>query len=171
MLIGLISDTHIAFSDKVLPPQIKDIFRGVDLILHAGDIWIPSVLDELESIAPVVAAWGDDDLHDHLGSDERMVDDHLLPLDGSKLWLTHIRPRYALLNPNIEIYSPRPDPEDIPDVVVYGHTHFATVDTYKGVLMVNPGSPTVPNYVPTLGTVALLTLDNGEAEAKIVSLK
>jgi len=58
LLIGLISDTHIDYPSASLPPQVKEAFQGVDLILHAGDIWIPSVLDDLETVAPVMAAWG-----------------------------------------------------------------------------------------------------------------
>ena len=73
MLIGLLSDTHIAFPSQPLPPQVLEAFRGVDLILHMGDVWIPSVLDELESIAPVIAAWGDDDMEADLGGDSRMM--------------------------------------------------------------------------------------------------
>ena len=61
MRIGLISDTHIPHDAKAIPPQVKEVFRGVDLILHAGDIYLSSVLDELEEIAPVLAARGDDD--------------------------------------------------------------------------------------------------------------
>ncbi len=173
LLIGLLSDTHIAFPSETLPSQIRGAFTGVDLILHAGDIWIPSVLDELETIAPVMAAWGDDDMPADVGSDSRMMKGHSLLFDGVTLWLAHIKPRYGLLYPKEERYYPKlnsEDPEDPPDVVVFGHTHFATIEHYKDVLLVNPGSPTVPNYVPKLGTVALLTINSGEVEARIVPL-
>jgi len=171
LLIGLLSDTHIAFPSETLPPQIKGAFSDVDLILHAGDIWIPSVLDELESIAPVMAAWGDDDMDADVGSDNRMMKEHSLLLEGVTLWLTHIKPRYALINPKEELYSSRSSPEDPPDVVVFGHTHFATIEHYKHVLLVNPGSPTLPIYVPKLGTVALLTISSSKVEARIVQLE
>lgn len=174
MLIGLLSDTHIAFPSETLPHQIKGAFNGVDLILHAGDIWIPSVLDELESIAPVMAAWGDDDMEADLGGDNRMVKGQAMLIEGVTLWLTHVKPRYALLNPKEEPYPSRSspeEPEDPPDVVVFGHTHFATIEHYKGVLLVNPGSPTMPNYLPKLGTVALLTLSSGEVEVRMVQLE
>ncbi len=185
MLIGLLSDTHIAFPNATLPPQIKSAFSGVDLILHAGDIWIPSVLDELESIAPVKAAWGDDDLEADLGGDSRMMAGHSLAVDGITLWLTHFKPPYALINPREELYSTRPSPADAadpPDVVVFGHTHFPAIEHYnksvifikehdKDVLLVNPGSATLPSYLPQLGTVALLTINSGELEARIVQLE
>jgi len=171
LLIGLISDTHIAFPNEKLPPQIKDAFPGVDLILHAGDIWIPSVLDELESIAPVMAAWGDDDMPADLGGDSRMLKGYSLILEGVTLWITHVKPRFALLDPDKELYNAQPvGPKEPPGVVVYGHTHFAKIEHYDGTLLVNPGSATVPNYVPKLGTVALLTIESGEAEARLVPL-
>jgi len=171
LLIGLISDTHIAFTHEKLPTQIKDAFRGVDRILHAGDIWIPRVLDELETIAPVKAAWGDDDLEEDLGSDKRMMKGRSLTLDGVPLWLTHIKPHYELLEPEEESSSSSPSSEDPPDVIVYGHTHVGRVEHYKGVLLVNPGSATWPSYMQKLGTVALLTINSGEVEACLVPLE
>ena len=174
MLIGLLSDTHIGSPNKTLPPQIKGAFSNVDLILHAGDIWIPSVLDELESIAPVMAAWGDDDLESDLGGDNRMIKGHALFLEGVTLWLTHIKPHYAFINPKKESYSSRHSPEDpegLPDVVIFGHTHIAKIEHYKDILLVNPGSATLPGYMPKLGTVALLTIHSGEVEARVVQLE
>ncbi len=184
MLVGLLSDTHIDVPSKRLPPQIKEAFRGVDRILHAGDIWIPSTLDELESIAPVTAAWGDDDLEIDLGHDNRMMKGQTLLLDGVTLWLTHIKPLYALINPygltnpKVHLFNPKkqlssPGPEDPkgpPDVVVFGHTHLPTIEYFEDVLLVNPGSPTLNNYVPKLGTIGLLTIDSGKVEARIVQL-
>ena len=172
LLIGLISDTHIGQPSEVLPPQVKTAFSGVDLILHAGDIWIPSVLDELETIAPVIAAWGDDDIEAELGGDNRMVKERELSLAGITLWLTHIKPGYGVIVPREKPYLSRPEePPDPPDVVVSGHTHSAEIENYKGVLLVNPGSATWPNYVPKLGTVALLSINSGKAEARIVPLE
>ena len=55
--IGVISDTHIPHFKK-LPEVIWEHFAEVELIIHAGDFSILSVLDELETIAPVVAVQG-----------------------------------------------------------------------------------------------------------------
>jgi len=179
MLIGLVSDTHIAFPSQPLPPQVLDAFKGVDLILHMGDVWIPSVLDTLESVAPVLAARGDDDMDEDFGEDSRMKKMQILSLEGITLWATHIKPRYGQIVPQEQtnsysaIFGQRPtdDPEDPPDVVVFGHTHFAEIEEYKGVLLVNPGSPTMPSYIPKLGSVGLLTVKNGEVEARLVNLE
>ncbi len=174
MLIGLISDTHIASPNEKLPLQVRTAFNGVDLILHAGDIWIPSVLDELESIAPVTATWGDDDTETDLGGDSRMMEGNTLSLAGVTLWLTHVKPPYGLFIPKEGIFTSRLGaevPRELPKVVVYGHTHSGIIEHFKGVLLVNPGSATWPNYLPRLGTVALLNINAGEVKARIVPLE
>ena len=61
MLIGLISDTHIPDRARILPQNVIDAFSDVDLILHAGDLTSPKVIDELEEIAPVMAVQGNMD--------------------------------------------------------------------------------------------------------------
>ncbi len=173
MKIGLISDTHIARPEESLPAEVTDALRGVELILHAGDVWIPSVLDELEAIAPVTAAWGDDDIRQELGFDSRMTSEKVLKINGITLWLMHEKPAYGHIVPRENRVFAR-DPREkweVPDVVVYGHTHKALIERHQGVLIINPGSPTWPNNVPELGTVGILTIESGRAEARIISLR
>jgi putative phosphoesterase len=171
--IGLISDTHIARPEESLPDEVKAIFRGVELILHAGDVWIPSVLDELEAIAPVTAAWGDDDITQDLGDDSRMTSEKVHSINGITLWLMHEKPAYGHIVPRENRIFARDPREkwDVPDVVVYGHTHKARIEYHQGVLIVNPGSPTWPNNVPEPGTVGILTIESGKVEAQILSLR
>jgi len=180
MLIGLLSDTHLAFPSQPLPQQVLTAFKGVDLILHMGDVWIPSVLDTLESVAPVMAARGDDDMDEDFGEDSRMKKTQILSLEGITLWATHIKPRYGLIVPQEQnnsyssIFRRQPvndSPPDPPDVVVFGHSHFAEIEQYKGVLLVNPGSPTMPSYIPKLGSVGFLTIKDGKVEARLVNLE
>jgi len=170
--IGLLSDTHIMAEE--LPHQLEQVFSGVDLILHAGDILYPRVLDELEGIAPVLAARGDED-SDRL-SDPRITENHLLALGGLSLWLIHRLPWGVLRDlaygdeaEAIERIA-RECPVR-PDIVVYGDTHRAEIRKTHGVLFVNPGSPTLPGYRIEMGTVALLTIASGEAEAHLVQLE
>jgi putative phosphoesterase len=180
MLIGLISDTHIGTPEQSIPmAQIKAAFRGVNLILHAGDIWIPRVLDELEMIAPVMAARGDDDMEEDIGQDKRVNQKLVLTLEGLDIWVNHIRPRYGNINPahhepsysslfprqtNLAAFKP-------PDVVVFGHSHKVEMEDFKGTLLINPGSATMPHYLPKPGTVGLLNIINGKADAQIVQLE
>ncbi len=170
MLIGLISDTHIPDNAKELPQQLKQVFHGVDLILHAGDIYVPSVLDELECIAPVLAAEGDDDYGEVL-RDKRLKREHILTIEGVTIWLLH---QYEIQSwhghKNFEVKSWN-RPEKHPEVMVFGHTHEATLRNGRDALEVNPGSPTFPHYRCELGTVALLTVSSGKAEAQIIQLR
>jgi putative phosphoesterase len=169
MLIGLLSDTHIPDHAKELPSQLQEVFRGVDLILHGGDIYNLAVLDELELIAPVLAAAGDDDLFTTT-SDRRVKWEHMLTLEGVNIWIKHIlwwRPNGA----NGYTYSAEHQPEKPPDVIIYGHTHEAALYKQNGVTIINPGSPTFPKYKRVLGTVGLLTVSDGKAEAEIIQLK
>ncbi len=196
MLIGLISDTHIETSREVLPAQVRDAFRGVDLILHAGDVYVPSILGELGRMAPVLAARGDDDTIVETGGDSRVKGRHTLTVEGITLWLVHVKPYNWVINPEKEVQAFKPLGEDPvirphffrfdrkeevdtfrpahevrPDVIVFGHTHVAKIENQNGILLVNPGSPTLPHYERKLGTVALLTINSGKAEARIVQLE
>ncbi|MDP3879135.1 MAG: YfcE family phosphodiesterase [Dehalococcoidales bacterium] len=166
MLIGLISDTHIPDHVRALPPKLEEVFRGVELILHAGDIYLPSVLDELELIAPVLAAEGDDDPFS-IKNDPRVKWNQVINIDGvtirlmhDKLWATVPFPQEASKNEN---HSPQ--------VIVFGHTHSPSLQRKNGLLLVSPGSATFPNYKNELGTVGLLEIDSGKAEARIIQLQ
>ena len=72
MKIGLIADTQVPSAE--LSPKVKAAFEGVDLILHAGDILIPSCLDYLEEIAPVKAV--ETGAERQLRGDSRVVEHH-----------------------------------------------------------------------------------------------
>ena len=172
MLIGLISDTHLADPGEKLPSQIETAFEGVELILHGGDIWVPSALNQLESIAPVIAAWGDDDMEKDLGDDSRMLKDRAVYIDGVTLWLVHEKPAFGTIVPRENrIFSRNVTPgREVLDAIIYGHTHKALIEKHKGVLVVNPGSPTWPNNFPELGTVGLLSIDSGKVDARIIQL-
>jgi putative phosphoesterase len=169
MLIGLLSDTHIRVPGTrsnlgqlwgdTLPLQISEAFRGVDLILHAGDIYTLPVLEELEKVAPVLAAEGDDDPFE-IVNDKRVKSKHILNIEGITIGLAHQFEAWDLGKQ-----------EDLPDVIVFGHLHKPSLERRNGVLWVNPGSPTFPNYRYELGTIALLTVNNGKAEAQIIKLQ
>jgi len=62
------------------------------------------------------------------------------------------------------------EPEDRPDIVVYGHSHAAQVQNYDGVLFVGSGSPTFLHYTRGPGTVGILEISPEDAQASIVKL-
>jgi uncharacterized protein len=58
MRIGVLSDTHIPLRARILPPVLFELFAGVNLILHAGDLIDEQVIKDLSAIAPVEAVAG-----------------------------------------------------------------------------------------------------------------
>ena len=155
MLIGLIGDTHLPGSVRDPWPEVAEAFRGVDLILHAGDIVSHRVLDWLENIAPVLAALGNNDFD---MDDPRVKPTQMLELEGWRLGLLHD------VTSGVRLEKP-------PDILVSGHTHFERLDYINGVVEVNPGSPTLPHHQSTrLGTVGILDLNSERLKAAIVKL-
>ena len=180
MLIGLISDTHIPEAGPDLPEEVFEAFRGVDLILHAGDMHVIGVLDILERIAPVLAARGNGDHPVRLNpnrpgvpDDPRVKEAHIIMLEGFTLGLTHTFPTPGEVPwERVTGAIQRVFGQDV-DIVVCGDTHVELVFQEEGPLLVNPGSPTLPhNRVEMLGTVALMELSRGLVpRAEIVHLK
>lgn len=176
MRLGLISDTHIPEARAELWPQVFDAFRGVDAILHAGDIHDLRVIDQLSEVAPTYAARGNGD--DGSGGrpiqpdDPRLREAWLLEFGGVRIVLTHVMP--------IPQYPPHLTVErfllrllertDI-DVIIFGDTHVETIETIGSILCINPGSPTYPhNLMTQLGTIGFLDIRDGVAEASIWQL-
>ena len=164
--IGLISDTHIPRDTRILPPHVGEAFKDVDLILHAGDIYLPSVLDELENIAPVLAARGNGDWE--FPRDHRLKKTQVFDVAGLSVGLTH----GINHTPSPEYYDKMMEREfgKRVDVVVFGDTHVATVERNNGTLLVNPGNPALPGNRFELGTVGLLEIEGSRARVRIVQL-
>ncbi|HEX5585790.1 MAG TPA: metallophosphoesterase family protein [Acidimicrobiia bacterium] len=165
MHIGVISDTHMPGSVRELWPEVAEAFAGVELILHGGDITNLSVLDQLEEIAPVLAARGNNDPG---LVDPRLDDAQWLTVDGLRIGMVHDM-----------------EPEDEPiaylrerflggrdvDVMITGHTHRERLDYRDGVLQLNAGSAVHPHLWSTrLGTVARLEIGGGDLRARVVRL-
>jgi putative phosphoesterase len=172
MRIGLLTDTHIAWEEKELPRRVMEIFEGVDLILHGGDIYTHSVLDELERLAPVLSALGDDD---YVSDDPRIKEKHILQLEGMRLWVIHEGPYLPLPEPWLTKWwqrrsSPDEDGYGKPDIIISGHEHRAYVERNDGILCINSGSPNLLHYQRGPGTVGILELNAGKADIEIVHL-
>jgi putative phosphoesterase len=175
MRIGLISDTHIPEARPELWPQVFEAFRGVEAILHAGDIHDLSVIDALSLVAPVFAARGNGD--DGSGGrpvqpvDPRLREAWELELGGLRIGLMHVAPIPPVGLYTLERAMTRHFGHIDLDVLVYGDTHVEAIDTVDGILCVNPGSPTFPrNYSTRLGTIGFLDVVEGKPEASIWQL-
>jgi uncharacterized protein len=171
MKIGLLSDTHIPWEASAVPAQVFEIFRGVDLILHGGDIYSHTVLDDLEKIAPVYAAQGDDD---YPGTDKRVQERHVLNIEGKIIYLAHEGPYNFLTSSVLPLWWRNHISEDEytnPDIIIAGHEHKVIVENFNGILYINPGSPTCLEYKRGPGTVGILELNHGEPKIDIIKLK
>jgi uncharacterized protein len=176
MRIGLISDTHIPEACEHLPPRVFEVFRGVDAIMHAGDVYVNRVLDELQNIAPVIAALGNGDEgldgHKHkLEPDERVREAHLVEVDGVRIGLVHALPTPDETSEEVFQRAMTRHFGGAVDIVVQGHSHVEGVVRYGSTLVVNPGSATLPhNLVDIPGTVAILEIGAGGISAEIIQL-
>jgi putative phosphoesterase len=177
MRIGLISDTHIPEACEHLPARVFEVFAGIDLVMHAGDVYVNRVLDELSRIAPVIAALGngDEGLDGHrysLDPDERVREAHLIEVAGVRIGLVHAIPTPD--ETSDEVFARAMDREfgGPVDVIVQGHSHIEGVTCFGDTMVINPGSATLPrNLIGVPGTVAILEISNGgQISAEIVSL-
>ena len=165
MRIGLLTDTHQPSDRRTLWDEVYTAFKGVDLIMHGGDIVHPMVLDWLEDIAPVVAARGN---NDNGWDDSRMKDIVWLDVEGKRIAMLH-----AMEPENRPIHLLRKNylNDEHVDIIVTGDTHFERIDYREGVLQVNSGSPTLPHLWSTrLGTVGILEITKDRVEAYIKKL-
>ncbi|MGC9517809.1 MAG: metallophosphoesterase [Methanomicrobiales archaeon] len=157
MLIGIISDTHIPDRASKLPDAIYEVFAEVDMILHAGDLTSPQILDELNKIAPTECVRGNMDRSYGL----KLPENKIIQVDAIKIGLNHG-----------EVY-PRGDTQQLKyiamelgvDVLISGHTHWAFIEELEDVILLNPGSPTVPRLSDP--SVMLINIEDGQLNAEI----
>lgn len=156
MLIGVISDTHIPTRTKNIPNKVFEVFKDVELILHAGDIESKSVIESLEKIAPVIAVNGNCDYNLGLKNHE------IITVGNTRIGLAH------------GIVNPRGDTQQLyyiareldVDVLVTGHSHQPMIEKVDNILLLNPGSPTQPRMCEP--SVMLLEVDDDKIDAEIV---
>lgn len=117
--IGVIADTH-----GLLRPEAEEALRGVELILHAGDIGKPEILEHLAGIAPVIAVRGNNDT---AAWAESIPEEVTLEAGSCRIFMLHDRKR---LDPQAAGY----------DVIIAGHSHKPLNEARDGVLHLNPGS-------------------------------
>jgi uncharacterized protein len=154
--LGVVADTHCPeFLDR-LPPRLFEALRGVDVIVHAGDINAEETLAELRRLAPVEAVRGD---HDR--SLSSLPTSRELTVEGKRIVIVHGNRSHWLEEPNTLLWTltlgyftphrglPRALRRRFPDAdaIVFGHTHSAYAETIDGVLLFNPGG--VHQWNPT----------------------
>jgi putative phosphoesterase len=121
MLVGLISDTH-----GLLRPEALAALEKSQLIIHAGDIDTPEVLDALRTIAPTFAVRGNNDTQAWAAN---VPERQIVEVEGHRIYVVH----------QIGHLFREAAPDGC-SAIVFGHTHKPLVETRSGVLYVNPGS-------------------------------
>jgi putative phosphoesterase len=177
MKIGVIADTHVPERQRTLPANLKRVFAGVDIILHAGDVCSLDVLRELQNNFTItIAVSGESDAPD--------VKRYLEPLrvvefSGSRIGLIHGHQAEPtawwrrLLTISADRRAGRTQRyirsafQDV-QCIVYGHTHRAFVGFASGVLLFNPG-PAAPigGQRPSVG---VLEVEAGAVSGHIIYL-
>jgi putative phosphoesterase len=148
--VGVISDTH-----GLLRSEAVAALRGVDHILHAGDVGDAGILVALREIAPLTAIRGNVDVSGVCG---QLPATEVVELGGCLFYLVHalhdidINPRAAGV-----------------EVVIYGHSHRPDVEQRDGVLYLNPGSAG-PRHFSLPATLARVNVVDGKVHARIVNV-
>jgi uncharacterized protein len=151
LVLGVISDTH-----GLLRPEAVATLRGSDLILHAGDVGSPEILDELRRIAPVKAVRGNVDstpVFDVLPQTE------VVEAAGLSLYMLHDLKQLDL-NPSAAGFA----------AVICGHSHKPMNEIRKGVLYFNPASAGPRRFKLPI-CVGKLRIRNGTISGEIIELE
>jgi uncharacterized protein len=160
MRVAVLADTHAPRHWRSCPADVARRLRGVDVILHAGDVCVAGVLDELARHAPVRVVQGNND-----GADVRAwgaTDVAEFELDGLPVAMLH--DSGAATGRPARLRRMFPDAA----LVIFGHSHIPWNETHEGQRSFNPGSPTDRRRQPT-GTMGLLTIAGGRLRsARIV---
>lgn len=158
--IGVLADTHIPHRMREMPSRVYDLLCGSDLILHAGDLETPEVLEPLQAIAPTYAVRGN--LHWQFSTGAHDQDLPLaltLQAGPHVMWMTHghmsfaqsvvdkligigARQSLARINQNLIARLARMKPPEA-TLVVFGHSHLSCAVHLDGALYFNPGAVAV----------------------------
>ena len=135
--IGVVSDSH-----GLLRPEVPGFLKGVDGIIHAGDIGKEEILEALSGIASVFAVHGNCDRGQLVCT---CPANRVIQAGSSQIYVLHDLQKLNLI----------PESSGF-DVVVHGHTHRPSSVVHQGVLYVNPGSigPRRGNLPVTLGLLS-----------------
>jgi len=151
LVIGCVSDTH-----GMLRPQLLELFQGVDLIIHAGDIGNPEILNELKKISRLVYVRGNMDYH---GWANKINKTEVAQINSYSFYILH------------DIYNLDLDPVAANfNGVIFGHTHKPFSEFKNGVLYLNPGSAGPPRSNCPV-SAALLYINNNSIRPEFFELK
>lgn len=149
-VVGVISDTH-----GLVRPEAVEALAGSELVVHAGDIGGPEVLDRLRAVAPVVAVRGNNDTGPWASA---LRETEIVEVGGCRLYVLHELGKLALDPLTARL-----------DAIIAGHSHRPRIETKHGVLYLNPGSAGPRRFRLPIA-VARLRIRRGRVDAEIVEL-
>jgi uncharacterized protein len=149
-LIGIISDTH-----GLVRPEAIAALRGVDLIIHAGDIGSQKVLEELRGLAPVVAIRGNVDREPWASA---LPETEVIEVNGIFIYVLH----------NVKDLDLDPEAAGF-KIVISGHSHKPSIEHRGDVLFLNPGSAGPRRFKLPI-SLARLRAEGRSLNAEIVEL-
>ncbi|MGO4597273.1 metallophosphoesterase family protein [Terrabacter sp. 2RAF25] len=162
MRVVVVSDTHSPRRWKGCPPALQPELERADVILHAGDVCTPDVLDLLATHAPVHVVMGNNDVPEvaEWGAPKTLE----IELGGVRVGMIHDSGQKQGRVARLRNVFPTAD------LVVFGHSHIPLDETGDGLRILNPGSPTDRRRQPA-GTYAVLDLRDGDiVDARIHEL-
>ena len=157
-LAAVIADTHIPRRARALPEGLTPHLERADLILHAGDLMDPKLLNDLAVYAPTRAVRGNLDPQEAGLPEERRFG-----FGGVRVAMVHDSGPKKGRRSRVRRRFPEAR------VVVFGHSHIPWLEDEDGLLLLNPGSPTDKRRQPE-HTFALLRVEGGEVTAEILAL-
>lgn len=149
MRVAIISDTH-----NMLRPEVKEYLRGCELILHAGDICKPEILEELKTFAPVYVVRGNND-RQWAGEIPYTL---AFELGGMNFFMIH---KIYDLPQNLSAQGVQ--------VVIYGHSHKYDDHEEEGLRFLNPGSCGPRRFTQPI-TMMMATIDDGRIEIERIEI-
>ncbi len=157
MLAAVIADTHVPRRARALPEGLAPHLGRADLVLHAGDVIDPGLLDELAAYAPVKAVRGN---LDPPGLPESLE----FEFGGVRVAMIHDSGRRRGRRGRLR--------RRFPDarVVIFGHSHIPLLEDEDGLMLLNPGSPTDRRRQPHHTFALLQAEEGGEVRAEILPL-
>lgn len=157
-LAAVIADTHMPRRARMLPEGLIPHLQRADLILHAGDLMDPTLLEELAAYAPTRAVRG------NLDPPEAKLPETLeFEFGGARVAMIHDSGPKKGRQGRMRRRFPGAR------IVVFGHSHIPWLEDEAGLLLLNPGSPTDRRRQPD-HTFALLRAEDGEVAAEILAL-
>ena len=164
--IIVISDTHLRRQEDKLPKALVESFKDADLIVHCGDFEELFVLETLKEYGEVRAVHGN---MDSAELKETLPAVSVFDFEGFRFGITHgTGPPLGLERRVVSLLKKHCDIEDL-DAILYGHSHIPKKSERKGLLLLNPGSPTDKRYAP-FNSFGVLRLSRSGIDAEIVKI-